>query len=68
MLFYLLQISAEVVELADALDSKSSEVTLVRVRPPPSAPLLSKILLGLKKQFISYKKQIHYKIIRSHLP
>ena len=30
---------AEVVELADALDSKSSEVTLVWVRVPPSAPV-----------------------------
>jgi hypothetical protein len=29
---------AEVVELADALDSKSSDGNIVRVRFPPSAP------------------------------
>ncbi len=57
MLFYLLQISAEVVELADALDSKSSEVTLVRVRLPPSAPLFSKALLDLKNSLYHIKNK-----------
>ena len=34
------QRDAEVVELVDALDSKSSEGNLVRVRFPPSVPKL----------------------------
>ena len=39
MVLYLLSLlHAEVVELADALDSKSSDGNIMRVQVPPSAP------------------------------
>ena len=40
MYFVALRLSADVAELADALDSKSSIRKDVWVRPPPSAPIL----------------------------
>ncbi len=39
LLKYIWRFSADVAELADALDSKSSTRKSVWVRPPPSAPL-----------------------------
>jgi hypothetical protein len=53
---------AEVVELADALDSKSSDGNIVRVRFPPSAPIAFKNIL---KAFLFENKPVNLECLNS---